>query len=78
MKFLFDLNGFLVVKNVFTAEEVAAAQAVDAQAAQMRPRKSDALRNAKAGTPLAATGPRIDMGGMLWWDAIELISSGIC
>ena len=68
-KFLFDLNGFLVVKNVFTAEEVAAANAaVDAQAAQMRPRKSDALRNTKAGTPLAATGPRIDMGGMLWWD----------
>ena len=66
-RFLFDLNGFLVVRNVFSAEEIAAANvAVDAHQSTMKPRQ-DALRNAKAGTPMSADGPRNDMGGMLWW-----------
>jgi len=67
-KFMFDLNGFIVVRNVFSADEVAAAnRAVDAQAAGLQPRDEAALRNAETGSPLAATGPRLDMGGMLLW-----------
>ena len=67
-KFLFDLNGFLIVRNVFTPEEIKAANAaVDANVASMRARDADALRNAKSGTPFSASGPRKDMGGMLWW-----------
>ena len=67
-RFLFDLNGFLIVRNVFTPEEVAAANAaVDSNMESMRARDATALRNAKSGTPFSATGPRKDMGGMLWW-----------
>eukprot|EP00966_Prymnesium_polylepis_P250354 5789051-Prymnesium_polylepis.2 len=67
-KFMFDLNGFIVVRNVFSADEVAAAnRAVDALAAGLQPRDEAALRNAETGSPLAATGPRLDMGGMLLW-----------
>ena len=67
-RFLFDLNGFLVVRNVFTPEEVRAANAaIDANAASMRARDAQALRNAKTDTPFSAAGPRKDMGGMLWW-----------
>ena len=48
-KFLFDLNGFLIVRNVFTPEEIKAANAaVDANVASMRARDADALRNAKS------------------------------
>jgi hypothetical protein len=62
-------NGFLVIRNVFTPEEVAAANAaIDAHSAQLRSREAAALRNAKDGTPMSAEGPRKDMGGMLWWD----------
>ena len=71
-RFLFDLNGFLVVRGVFTPEEVAAANAaIDKHAASLQPRAEAGLRNAKSGTPLSATGPRIDMGGMLWWPESE-------
>ena len=67
-RFLFDLNGFLVVRNVFSPEEIAVANAaVDAHTSAMQPR-GEGLRNTKAGTPLAATGPRYDMGGILYWD----------
>ena len=66
-KFLFDLNGFLVIRGVFTPEEIASANAaVDNHKANLMPR-GDGLKNTKAGTPLAATGPRNDMGGMLYW-----------
>jgi len=71
-RFLFDLNGFLVIRNVFSPEEVAAANAaVDAHMADLQPRDSAALKNAKRGTPLSAQGPRNDMGGMLWWPTEE-------
>lgn len=67
-RFLFDLNGFLVVRGVFTPEEVAAANAaIDKRADSLQPRDEAGLRNAKSGTPLSATGPRIDAGGMLYW-----------
>ena len=65
----FSSNGFLVVRDVFTADEVATANAaIDANIDQLRSRDALALRNAKDGTPMSAEGPRKDMGGMLWWD----------
>ena len=43
---------------------------MDAHAAEeLKARGAAALRNAKSGTPMAASGPRMDMGGMLWWQA---------
>ena len=68
-KFLFDLNGFLHLKGVMSAEEVAAANAaVDAHQNGLNARDTKALRNTKAGTPLDAAGARMDMGGMLFWE----------
>lgn len=67
-KFLFDLNGYVIVRGVLTADEVKAAHAaIDANAANLQSRKTDALRNAAPGSPLAAPGPRLDMGGFLGW-----------
>lgn len=68
-KFLFDLNGYIVVRGVFSPSEIVAANAaVDAHAAALLPRNAVGLRNAKEGCPLSAPGPRLDMGGMLFWD----------
>ena len=61
-RFLFDLNGFLVVRNVFTPEEISAANAaIDANVPSMRARDAHALRNSKAGTRFSAAGARKDM-----------------
>ena len=47
-RFLFDLNGFLVVRGVFSAEEVASANAaIDAHAGELHAREGQ-LRNAAA------------------------------
>ena len=68
-RFAFDLNGFLVVRSVFSPEEVATANAgIDAHTAELQARVGDALRNANEGTPMSAKGPRLDLGGMLFWD----------
>jgi len=67
-KFLFDLNGFLVLRNVLSADEVAAANAaIDARSEYLRSREDATLRNALEGSPHSAAGPRMDMGGMLSW-----------
>ena len=67
-RFLFDLNGFLVIRGVLSPSEVAAANAaIDAQAENMVRRDAPALRNAQKDSPLDASGPRMDMGGMLAW-----------
>ncbi|KAK3263257.1 hypothetical protein CYMTET_27926 [Cymbomonas tetramitiformis] len=68
-KFLFDTNGYVVVKGVLTPEEVAAANAaVDSRVSQFEERHG-VLRNSEDGTPLAGDGvtPRLDMGGILEW-----------
>jgi len=71
-KFLFDLNGFLVIRGVFSQEEISAANAaIDTHLPDLQPREGAELKNAKAGTPLSATGSRNDMGGMLWWPKEE-------
>ncbi|EKX44930.1 hypothetical protein GUITHDRAFT_71713 [Guillardia theta CCMP2712] len=71
-KYLFDLQGFLVVRGVLSKDEVREAnEAIDAHADQFQSRTDDHLRNAKMGSPLAGDGatPRLDMGGMLGWPA---------
>ena len=71
-RYLFDLNGYLVIKNVFTPEEVAAANAViTSHMPSAQERTDDAVRNTKRGTPLAGDGKsgRIDLGGVLGWRA---------
>lgn len=72
-RYLFDLNGYIVVKGVLTAEDVEAANAaIDARADKMVQRSDTALRNAKPGTAMFGTGPgRKDLGGVLEWDDTE-------
>jgi len=68
-RYLFDLNGFLVVRNVLSQEEVAAANAaIDARQHLMVAREAGALRNAVKGSPMYGTGPgRKDLGRVLEW-----------
>jgi hypothetical protein len=68
-KYLFDLNGYIVVKNVLTPEEVLRAnRLVDGNMHKARERIEEGLRNAGKDTPLAGTGEgRIDLGGILEW-----------
>jgi len=67
-KFLFDLNGFVVVRNALSLDEVDAMNAaIDRNMATARPRVTPALKNAVKGSALSAPGSRIDLGGMLGW-----------
>ena len=68
-RYLFDLNGYLVVRGVFTPEEVKEANdAIDKHADEMIERSDDALRNAVKGTQMYGTGPgRKDLGKVLEW-----------
>ena len=68
-RYLFDLNGYLVVRNVLTPEEIGDANAaIDKRAASMVERSDGALRNAVKGTKLYGSGPgRKDLGGVLEW-----------
>jgi ectoine hydroxylase-related dioxygenase (phytanoyl-CoA dioxygenase family) len=72
-RYLFDLNGYLVVKNVLTPEQVQKANAaIDKRADQMVERSDDALRNAKQGSMMYGSGPgRKDLGGVLEWGPEE-------
>jgi len=68
-RYLFDLNGFLVVRNVLSAEDVAAANtAIDAHVDEAQER-TGVLRNTRLRSPLAGDGAsgRLDLGGMLAW-----------
>lgn len=69
-RYLFDLNGFLLIRGVLSREEVRAANtAMDAHADTAHER-TGILRNTRLRTPLAGDGRsgRRDMGGMLEWD----------
>jgi ectoine hydroxylase-related dioxygenase (phytanoyl-CoA dioxygenase family) len=72
-RYLFDLNGFLVVRGVLTPEEVLEANAaIDKHAHEMVERSDGALRNAVMGTKFAGNGPgRMDLGRCLEWDGDE-------
>ena len=68
-RYLFDLNGYLIVRNVLTPEEVKKAnEAIDKHQAEMKARADAALRNAVPNTAFSGTGPpRKDLGGVLEW-----------
>jgi ectoine hydroxylase-related dioxygenase (phytanoyl-CoA dioxygenase family) len=68
-KYLFDLNGYIVIRGVLTADEVTDANAaIDKHEAEMVERKAEVLRNATKGTAFSGTGPgRKDLGGVLEW-----------
>jgi Phytanoyl-CoA dioxygenase (PhyH) len=68
-KYLFDLNGFLVVRGVLTPDEVRRANAaIDRHQNRMVERLDAGLRNAKSGTYFFGTGSgRKDLGQMLEW-----------
>ena len=56
-RYLFDLNGFLVVRGVFTPDEIAAANAaIDARTEAIVERKGDLRLGGSKGDPLAGDG----------------------
>jgi len=68
-RFLFDLNGYLVVRGALSSDEVAALNgAIDAHAGDAVSRDGTALRNAKRAGAFGAKGARRDLGGMLSWE----------
>ena len=68
-KYLFDLNGYLIIRNVFSKEEVKAAnEAIDRHSDDMIERSENALRNAVKGSAMYGNGTgRKDLGGVLEW-----------
>mmetsp|Transcript_13089 Transcript_13089/g.26610 ORF Transcript_13089/g.26610 Transcript_13089/m.26610 type:complete len:314 (-) Transcript_13089:634-1575(-) len=72
-RYLFDLNGYLVVRNVLTPSEISACHAaIDAHLSSAVPRSDPTLRNAVRGSPMYGAGPpRIDLGGILEWGEVE-------
>jgi len=69
-KFFFDLNGFIIVRNVLSLDEVNEMNsAIDAHIGNSRARDISPLKNTLAGSPLSAPNSRMDLGGMLGWDS---------
>ncbi len=70
-RYLFDLNGYIIIRGVLTPEEVATANAaIDKHQAAMieRSENNPALRNAVKGTAFYGNGTgRKDLGGVLEW-----------
>ena len=68
-RYLFDLNGYIIVRGVLTPEEVKMANAaIDNHAHEMIERADASLRNAAEGTKLYGQGPgRMDLGRVLEW-----------
>jgi ectoine hydroxylase-related dioxygenase (phytanoyl-CoA dioxygenase family) len=78
-RYLFDLNGYLIVRGVFSPEEVKEANdMIDKHSEDMIERKEVALRNAVRGTKLYGTGPgRKDLGQVLEWGSDSKIFKSI-
>lgn len=71
-KYFFDLNGYIVVRNVFNNMEVKAANnAIEKHASDAQERTKSSVRNTLPDTPLAGDGVRgrQDLGGLLEWGA---------
>lgn len=69
-KFLFDLNGYFVIRNALSQTEIADANAaIDAH--EFLGRTDRKLRNSKDNTPFSGdmVTPRFDLGGMLGWES---------
>lgn len=68
-RYLFDLNGYLVVRGALDPAEVSALNvAIDAHAGEAIARSSPALRNAAGSSAFGEKGARRDLGGMLGWE----------
>ena len=68
-KFLFDLNGYIVVRGALGGDEVAELnRCLDAHGHEAVSRSSAALKNAKRAGAFGAKGARRDLGGMLSWE----------
>ena len=72
-RYLFDLNGYIVIHNVLSPDEIAAAHAaIDAHLFDAVPRSDPTLRNAVEGSPMYGSGPpRLDLGGIFEWGSAE-------
>jgi ectoine hydroxylase-related dioxygenase (phytanoyl-CoA dioxygenase family) len=68
-RYLFDLNGYIIIRGVLSPEQVEEAnKSIDQHADEMIERKDAALRNAVKGTQLYGSGPgRKDLGQVLEW-----------
>jgi hypothetical protein len=67
-KYLFDLNGYLVIKDVLASDEIALCnQSVDQHTDQIRERV-DELSLSGGSEPLKGITGRGDLGGMLGWE----------
>jgi hypothetical protein len=68
-KYLFDLNGFIILRGVLTPEQVEEAnRAIDNHAHEMVERSDPVLRNAVKDTKFYGEGPgRLDLGQVLEW-----------
>ena len=65
-KYLFDLTGYIIIKNALTKEEVKACnRSIDHHIQFLHEREDSLAGGAK---PLAGTSYRKEMGGMLAWD----------
>ncbi len=65
-KYLFDLNGYIVVKGVLTTDEIREANSI-IDSRKFVERSDGELKNASPGTAMAGTGSRMDLGGVLEW-----------
>jgi len=73
-RYLFDLNGYIIIRGVFTPEEVKAAnESIDKRQNEMIERiEGTSLRNAVKGTAFYGSGAgRKDLGKVLEWDYEE-------
>jgi ectoine hydroxylase-related dioxygenase (phytanoyl-CoA dioxygenase family) len=78
-RYLFDLNGYLIVRGVLSPEQVKeATDVIDKHSEDMIERKEGALRNAVKGTKYYGSGPgRKDLGQVLEWGADSSIFKSI-
>ena len=67
-KYMFDLNGYLVIKDVLASDEIALGnQSVDQHADRIRERV-DELSLSGGSEPLKGITGQGDLGGMLGWE----------
>lgn len=68
-RYLFDLNGYIIVRNVLSPEEIKVChEAIDKHEKDAIARSEKTLRNAVKGSPMYGSGPpRLDLGGIFEW-----------
>ncbi len=69
-KYLFDLNGYVVIRNVFSKLEILHANSAIDKYLSSALERTETIRNTIPGTPLAGANAytgRIDLGRILEW-----------